>query len=150
MGFQTEGSNRVLSRFIVSSLHGLDCFDCSSPIKYSYSCSSDMPSLCKPIKMRLFTGGFSTLLFLTLGVCPHTQQVSFDGRAADRNAMPHSSHQRSMNFLRVCVRLFINDSASSVQKWQCYQTLPPRPMTLYIKMEVGGETSHQYLPMMQG
>ena len=68
------------------------------------SCSSDTPSLCKPTKMRSFTGEFSILLFLTLGVCPHTQQVSSDGRAADRDAMPHSLHQHLTNFLRVFAR----------------------------------------------
>ena len=37
MVFQTEGSNWSLSRFIVSSLHGLDGFGCSFPTKLYYS-----------------------------------------------------------------------------------------------------------------
>ena len=45
-------------------------------------------------------------LFSTVGLCPHTQQVSSDGRAVDRDDIPpHSSHQRSVHTF---------DSASSV------------------------------------
>ena len=47
-------------------------------------------------------------LFSTVGLCPHTQQVSSDGRAVDRDDIPpppHSSHQRSEHAF---------DSASSV------------------------------------
>ena len=35
-------------------------------------------------------------LFLTIGLCPHTLQVSYDGRAVDRDDISspaHSSHQ---------------------------------------------------------
>ena len=94
------------------------------------SCSSDAPSLCKPTKMCLFTGDFSALLFLMLGVYPHTQQVSFDKRAADRNALPHSLDQCSTNFSRVYA--FI-PSVTPPPRYRngmaVYQTLPPRPMT---------------------
>ena len=106
------------------------------------SCSSDTPSLCKPTKMRLFPGEFSILLFFTLGVCPHTQQVSSDERAADRDAMPHSSHPHSTNCLRVYARdyAFIHRwlrLLGTEMVWQCYQTLPRRPMTSVYKN--GGE-----------
>ena len=39
----------------------------------------------------------SLKLFLTVGLCPHTLQVSYDRRAVDRDDIPptHSSHQRS-------------------------------------------------------
>ena len=68
-------------------------------------------------------------LFLTIGLCPHTLQVSYDGRAVDRDNTPpppaYSSHQFR-------VRVYARDYAI-IHRWlrllgtetvyQCYQTL---------------------------
>ena len=80
-------------------------------------------------------------LFSTVGLCPHTLQVSYDGRAVDRDDIPpppsraHSSHHRysilrsAYAFMHMIMRLFIGDSASSVQKLYTNVTrpFPPRP-----------------------
>ena len=74
--------------------------------KHLYKCGLSVCCLLSSSSflLRSFTWEFSILRFLTLGVCPHTQQVSLDRRAADRDAMPHSLHQHSTNFLRVYAR----------------------------------------------
>ena len=72
-------------------------------------------------------------LFLTVGLCPHTLQISYDGRAVDRNDIPpaHSSHQRSAYaFMHVIMLLFIGDSASSVRKLYTNVTRPFPPRSI--------------------
>ena len=71
-------------------------------------------------------------LFLTVGLCPHTLQVSYNGRTVDCNIPPaHSLHQCSVYvFMHVIMRVLIGDSASSVQKLYANVTrpFPPRPI----------------------
>ena len=67
-------------------------------------------------------------LFLTVGLCVHTLRISYDGRVVDRDDVI-SSHQRSAYaFMHVIMRLFIGDSASSVQK--LYTNVIPDPFRL--------------------
>ena len=74
------------------------------------------------------TAGRKLEAVLTVGLCPHTQQVSSDGHAVDREAIPLPIFTPA--FMHVIMRLFIGDSAFSVQKLYTNVTrpFPPRPI----------------------